>query len=91
MVDQRLVAGMAIQEGYVEGEMWTLNSLEAGGAANRLRRYFAPEATRAGCLTAPHLNPQWLCEPGWRFVGYNVPCLVAAIDTQSQVLVTKQN
>ena len=60
MVDQRLIADMAIQEGYVEGEMWTLNSLEAGGAANRLRRYFAPEATRAGCLTAPHLNPHWM-------------------------------
>ena len=90
MVDPRLIADMATQEGYVEGEMWALNALEAGGAASRMRRYFAPEATLTGCLTAPHLNPQWLCEPGWKFVGYNVPCLVAAIDTENQVLVTNK-
>ena len=90
MVDHSLIADMATQEGYVEGEMWVLNSLEAGGAANRVRRYFAPEATREGALTAPHLNPQWLCEFNWRFLGFNVPCLVAAIDTENQVLVTNR-
>ena len=63
ILENVMVADMATQEGYVEGETWILNALEAGGAANRLRRYFAPGATRAGCLAAPYLNPQWLSEP----------------------------
>ena len=56
MVDPRLVADMAIREGNVGSETWTSNALEAGGAASRVRRYFAHEATRAGCLSAPHVD-----------------------------------